>query len=156
MADDRNATPIPPEDERWREEQRRRRPLDEKDEKNEKEEEKSESGARDPLSTIVWALIFISAGLILLAGSTGLVNWEAYGGAWNAILFVAGLILLLEAALRLIMPEYRRSIGGTLILAFVLIGIGLSGFLGAQVIWPLVLIAIGVSFIVNALLRSRR
>jgi len=145
----------------WREQRARRR--GEKDEKEEKEEEekreekgeKEEKWTRDPLGGIIWALILIAAGLILLIQSLGIVEWELFGGAWTAIFLAAGLILLLEVALRLVIPAYRRPVSGTLVFAFILLGIGLGGFFGWNVTGAVVLIAIGVAIILGGLLRGR-
>ena len=135
-----------------------RRQHDEKEEKDEKDREKSEKDekfTRDPLSAIIWAIIFISAGVILLAGSMGWVDWERIGSAWQPILIVAGFLFLAEAAVRLIVPAFRRPILGTLIFAFFLLAVGLGGAFNWSVTWPLFLILIGVAIILGGLFKGR-
>ncbi len=133
--------------------------FDEKD--AEKREEKSpqeknwdEKWRRDPVSAVVWALIFIWAGFVLLVFNLGLVF---IGGvdAWSVILVGAGLIVLIEVAFRLAIPAYRRPITGSLVLAVIFIGIGLGSILGWNVVWPLVLVAIGIAIIARGLFRPR-
>ncbi len=153
-------------------EQRRDEKQDEKEEekRSEKQEKEGQSWEekwrRDPLGSIVWALILIWAGVVFLADNLGLLGglrrtgWgDGRGallaiGAWDVILMGAGIILLLEVAVRLAIPAYRRPVMGTLILAAVLIGIGLGNLFGWTVVGPLVLIAIGVGILLRG--SSRR
>lgn len=135
----------PQEPQRWN--------RDEKDEKSRGEK----SRGNDPLSSIVWAAIFVWAGLVLLADNLGMLGTIQIGEqmleAWNIILIGAGVIVLLEVVVRLAMPAYRRAITGSLIFAVILLAIGLGGAFGWNVIWPLILILIGVSILVGAMTR---
>jgi hypothetical protein len=74
---------------------------------------------------------------------------------WGLIFLGAGVILLLEVLLRLLIPAYRKPVTGTIILAFVFIGIGLGNVLRWEFIFALVLIAVGLSIIVGSLTRRR-
>lgn len=133
------------------------------DEKAEKEREKEEKDdltweekwRRDPLSAAVWALVLIWAGLVLLADNLDLFADVEWFSAWGLILTGAGVILLLEIAARLLMPDYRRPVGGNLIVAAVLLGLGLSNLVAAAIAWPLILIAIGVGLLLRGLIRTR-
>ncbi|NLE75660.1 MAG: hypothetical protein GX605_02760 [Chloroflexi bacterium] len=148
------------------------RPRDEKmekeEEKQEKEREKEEKSwdekwRQDPLGAVVWALILIWAGVVFLAETMGLlaslrtrgVQWESSVFArlepWWLVLVGAGLILLLEVAVRLLVPAYRRPVGGTLILAAVLLGIGFGNLFSWSLVLPLVLIAAGVGILLRGL-----
>ncbi len=133
------------------------RQMQEKDEKHEEKEEKNweEKWRRDPLSGIVWAGILIWAGLVLLVDNLGLLARFERLDAWAVIFIGAGLIVLLEVAIRLLVPAYRRAVTGTLILGFILIGIGLENLLSWNVIWPLILIALGVFILVRGLIWRR-
>ncbi|MBC7265138.1 MAG: hypothetical protein H5T64_12400 [Chloroflexi bacterium] len=127
-------------------------PRDEKEEeKRDEKEEKSweEKWRRDPLSAIAWACIFIWAGLVFLADNLGyLARFEPLH-AWSFIFIGAGAFVFLEAIARLLMPAYRRGITGSLIFAVILIAIGLQSLGGWSVIWPLVLIVIGVAMLLR-------
>ncbi len=145
--------------------------FDEKD--REKREEKSpqeksweEKYRRDPLSPIIWAGILIWAGVVLLAENLGLFATPSAGrilfgttavsiGAWPIIALGAGIILLIEIAIRLLVPDYRRPIGGTLFLAVIFIGSGLGGIFGVEITWPLILIVIGLLIIFRGFFRGR-
>jgi hypothetical protein len=119
-------------------------------EKEEKEEKRwDEKWRRDPLSAIVWAAILIWAGLVLLVDNLGLlVRFEGLD-TWAIIFLGAGLIVLLEVVVRLLVPDYRRPVMGSFIFALVLLGVGLGDLIGWNAIWPLVLIAIGVSILIR-------
>jgi len=121
--------------------------------KHEKEEMSwDEKWRRDPLNAAAWATILIWAGVVLLADNLGLfAAWEWFD-AWGLILTGAGLIVLLEAALRLLIPAYRRPIGGSLIWGAVLLGLGLGNLVGASIAWPLILIAIGLGLLLRGLI----
>jgi hypothetical protein len=132
----------------------------ERDEKEEKErhghEEKQEKEQpRDPLSSVLWALFLIIAGVILLAESQGWITWDQFGGLWNLFFFGIGVLLLLEAVLRLMLPAYRRPILGQVIAGIVLLAIGLGGMTGFQLTGPVILIGIGLAILLGGLFRGR-
>ncbi len=129
------------------------RPRDEKEE--EKKREKEEKGRSDSLNTLTWGAIFIWAGLVFLADNMGLLASlqarEPVPGffflrleAWALIFIGAGIIVLIEAAIRYLVPTYRRAVTGTVILGIVFLGIGLGNLTTWSIIWPLVLIALGI------------
>jgi len=152
-------------------------PDEKTEEKNEKELEKREEKSpeekyrRDPLGSIIWACILIWAGVVLLLNQLGYLdqiketlfsNRAAWTlgipgdfSVWGLIFLGAGVILLFEVLIRLFIPAYRKSVTGTIILAFVFIGIGLGNVLRWEFIFALVLIAIGLSIIVGSFTRRR-
>ena len=128
----------------------------EHEKEHEKEAEKSwdEKWRRDPLSAVVWAAILIWAGVALLAENMGLLVRFGRLDAWGLIFVGAGVIVLLEVVVRLLVPSYRRAVGGTLVFAVVLVGIGVGNLFGWEVTWPLILIAIGVSMLLRGFIRG--
>jgi hypothetical protein len=145
----------------------------EKDEKDEKELEKHEEKTveekwhRDPLGSMIWALILIWAGVVWLAWNFGIFENNAIlkqliTGPTNfqppfapLILVGAGILLLLEVVIRLIVPKYRRSVIGSIILAAVFIGLGLGNTISWGVVWPVIIIAIGLMFILQGIFRRK-
>jgi len=147
---------------------------DEKYEKQEKEEEKSveEKWRRDSLGSIVWALILIWAGFVFLASNTGILDTfndllASIGlqttelpfkvpflrlEAWSLIFAGAGVLLLAEVVIRLMIPSYRRPVLGTAIMAVIALGIGLGTW---GLILPLVLIIAGLAIILGAFFRPK-
>lgn len=130
---------------------------EEKREEKEEKEEKSwdEKWRRDPLNAVVWAAILIWAGLVLLGSNLGLLARFEAVEAWALIFLGAGLIVLLEVVVRLLVPDYRRPVGGSLIFAIILVAIGLGDLVGWELVGPLVLIMIGVSIVVRGFLWRR-
>jgi hypothetical protein len=139
-----------------------RKPQGARDKRGEKEEEKQEKSfdekwRRDPIDAAAWAVILIWGGLVLLAGNLGLFDrFEAVEG-WDLFFVGAGIILLLAALFVVLVPDYRRPVGGKVILGFVFLGIGLSSLVNWNwgVIVGLVVIAVGV-FLLLAGARRRQ
>jgi hypothetical protein len=129
-------------------------------EEEKREEEKQGQGwdekwRRDPVDAATWAIIFIWAGLVLLAENMGLLD-NLLGTrieAWSVGFIGAGLIVLLGVVVRVLVPAYRRPLMGGLIFGVILIGIGLGEVVGWVAIGPLILIAIGVSVLLRGILR---
>ena len=124
---------------------------------DEKQEEKwDEKWRRDPLSAIVWAAILIWAGVMLLIGNMGLLDDLTILGSrvepWSLGFLGAGMIVLLEVIVRLLVPSYRRGVGGTIVFAVILLGIGLGNLVSWMLIGPLILIGIGVSILIRGFL----
>ncbi len=144
--------------------------YDEKtEEKLEKEDEKQEEKHnQDPLSSLIWALILIWAGLVFLAANLGWLDQIKTAplgiegitidrlSTWSVIFLGAGVLVFLEALIRTFVPAYRSSTGGNFFLAAIFLGIGLGGIFGWNIVWPFVLIAMGLSALASALIRSRK
>jgi len=142
--------------------------MEKREEKAPEEKNWDEKWRRDPLSAVVWAAIFIWAGLVLLAETTGYLNtlnirgafapesrFLAGATAWSLIALGAGVIVIIEIIVRILVPAYRRPITGSLILAVILIGIGLGNLWNWDVVWPLILIILGLSILTRGLMRRR-
>jgi hypothetical protein len=133
---------------------------DEKDEeKSEKDHEKEEKGNweekwhHDPLSAARWAIILIWAGIALLANQLPFIAQIGWLDDWGLAFAGAGIIILIEAIVRVLVPAYRRSIGGILVLAAVFLGIGLGNLFGWEVTGAFILIAVGVGVLLRGLMR---
>jgi hypothetical protein len=132
------------------------RPRTEKEEKDEKDSGGwDEKWRRDPVDAAMWALILIWVGLVLLGANMGIFDRLDGVEAWAIGFFGAGVIVLLAAVFRLLVPAYRRPLAGNLIFAAVLIAVGLGSFVDWIIIVPLVLIAIGAGLLLTGLFRRR-
>jgi hypothetical protein len=145
----------------------------EKDEKDEKEvgkqEEKNveEKWRRDPLGSMIWALILIWAGAVWLAWNFGFLERYAFlkriltvendinPPIWRLILLGAGILIVIEILIRLFVPAYRRSVIGSVIFAAILIGAGLGSMIHWNIIWPVVIILVGVILILQGVFRKK-
>jgi hypothetical protein len=154
---------------KYRDNQNKEPMMDEKtQEKYEKEDEKrEEKHNRDPLSSMAWALILIWAGIVFLAENLGWLdqiqfqqfeyeNFTLTGvPTWSMIFLGAGVIIFFEAVIRTFVPVYRSSTGGNFFLAAIFLGIGLGSIFGWTIVWPFILIAMGLSALASALIRRR-
>jgi hypothetical protein len=124
---------------------------------DEKQGEKSwdEKWRRDPVNAAAWAIALIWAGLVLLAENLNLLANYGDPEPWWVILAGAGIIFVIEAVVRLLVPSYRRNVVGTFVLGVILLGIGLGNLFGANITWAAVLIAIGVAMLLRGLLGGR-
>ncbi len=111
-------------------------------------------GENDIIDTLGWAAVFIWAGLVLLTETKDFAATYSWWDGWAVFFTGAGTIVLLQTAVRLLAPRYRKSITGSLVFGLVLLGIGLGDLI--NVFWPFVLIAIGVIILIRALVRSQR
>jgi len=141
--------------------------YDEKEEKEEKEDEKEEKEEkswdekyrRDPLSAIVWAIILIWVGIVLLGENLGFLPGFDLGGrigmvgTWDLIFIGAGLLVLIEAVIRLLVPEYRRPVLGSVIFGVILLAIGLGDIISWGALWALALILLGASMLLRGFRR---
>ena len=144
--------------------ERRRNEKEEekKREKDEKEEEKrkgwGEKWRRDPISAVGWAAVLIWAALIILAEATGFAV-DSLGDWWEpwAVFFAGfGAIIILGTLYRYMIPEHRRPMTGSLILGFVLLGVGLGGILDSwDYVWVVILIAIALIILFHTFIRRK-
>ena len=110
-----------------------------------KDKTQHQRSPRDLVNTITWAACFVWAGLVLIPDKLNFITASTNWRAWSLIFAGAGVIVLLGLLVCRIWPKYYRPVGGRFILALVLLGIGLQGVVGWRIIWPIVLIAVGVS-----------
>jgi hypothetical protein len=149
-------------DEKMEEKEIQKREEKSAEEKSADEKTYEEKYRRDPLGTLIWAFILIWAGLVWLANNFGFLDRVRFRFAklpfdfplrtevWTIFFLGAGVILLIEVLIRLTVPEYRRPVMGTFILAIVFFGISLGNW---NLIWPLVLIVIGVSILLRGVFK---
>jgi fatty acid desaturase len=136
----------------------RRRNEKEEEKRHEKEDEKrqekqfDEKFRKDPVRGISLAIILIWGGIVALIGT--IITESSWWKGWSIFLVGTGIILLLKALIRL-RPEYRRPIGGTVIIGLVLLGVGLGDLVGWTYMWPVILIVIGAVLVGWVFLRRR-
>jgi hypothetical protein len=137
-------------------EQRKNEKEEEKREKeDEKRSEKSwdEKWRHNPVRAATMAIILIWGGIVALISVGDIVSISWWKG-WPVFLVGTGIILLVKAAIRM-MPEQRRSVGGTVIIGLILLGVGLGDLLSWVYVGPVFLILIGVVLIFGIFFRRR-
>ena len=136
-----------------------RRRNEKEEEKREKEDEKRsekewhEKWQHNPVRVVTLAAILIWGGIVALIDTANLVTYSWWEG-WPVFLIGTGVILLIKAAFRS-RPEYRRAVGGTVIIGLILIAVGLGDLISWSYGWPIILIAIGVIILLMALFRRK-
>ena len=131
----------------------------EKGEKTRGEKSWDEKWRRDPINAISWAAVFIWAGLGLLAGTTGYgPDTFSWWSTWAVILAGAGAIFIIAGLVRVAFPEHRRSIGGNLIVGFILLGVGIQEMTkwNWEVLGAFIFFAIALIIILSGVLRRRK
>jgi hypothetical protein len=105
---------------------------------------------RDPAGRAMGGLVLIWLGVIFFIVQNGMfgVTWA---NMWGAFLMGLGGLLVLQALVRLVLPDYRRGVFGLVIGGMVLIAIGTIPFGGADWArwWPLALIALGIALLIQ-------
>jgi hypothetical protein len=151
-------------DEKFNEKEMQKQEEKSAEEKTAYEKSYEEKYRRDPLGTLIWAIILIWAGLVWLANNFGLLDQIRFRFSklpveipfktevWTIFFLGAGVILLIEVLIRLTVPEYRRPVLGTFILAVIFFGIGIGNW---GLIWPLVLIVIGAVILLRGVFGQR-
>jgi hypothetical protein len=104
---------------------------------------------------VTWAFILIWAGIVFLAEHMGWVASYTWWNTWGVILGGAGVILVIRGIIRLASSDPLMRRNGSLILGLIFIGICLGMITSWSIIWPLVLIAVGLIIIIQSLLFRR-
>jgi len=118
----------------------------------ERGEHVGEKWRRDPFSAIFFGLIVLTAGILFLLATQGYIYW---GDWWAYFLLCLGAILIIETFVRWTVPAYRKPGAGRIIIGLVLIVIGAAS-LTTQIIWPWIIILLGIAIILFGLTRVRR
>ncbi len=124
---------------------------------------------QDWLSAVTWAVILIWAGVAWLGNNLGwldaiksqlvdtnfLMSFNFLNlPVWTVVVLGAGIIVLIEAIIRLIVPALRKKLNGALWGSAILLGIGLSNIFGWDRVWPIFLIVLGLVALGSAFLRK--
>ena len=111
--------------------------------------------AGDPLNWFTGALILIWAGFVLMFKNLGEVLGVEPENASAWILTGVGVLLWIEAFLRLAIPKYRRSVGERVIMGMIFVIVGL-GEVVEMSLWPLLLVGLGIAMMLGFFSVPRR
>jgi hypothetical protein len=107
---------------------------------------------------LTWSLVLVWVGSVLLVENLGYLAsitlspvslpWAMpiRATVWRLLLIGTGGLLALGVVMRLLIPRFRDDVLGNLILVIVCVALGL-GYV--NLIWPLILIAIGIALLVK-------
>ncbi len=102
----------------------------------------------DRLSQFTWGAMVLWAGIVFLLSDYS-ATAATFADEWAWIFGGAGALLLAEVGARLMIPELRAKPGGRLVLGVVFLMLGLGMNFGFSTLWPVILIAIGASLLIN-------
>ncbi len=104
----------------------------------------------DALNSSICAAVLIGAGFVfLIAGKLGYSDEQG----WSLFFPGAAVLVLLEVIVRLRFPAYRKGLFGSLVCAGILLGLGTGSW---TYVLPFILIAVGISIIRSARVKSQR
>lgn len=107
---------------------------------------------RDSLPGLYAGLILVLLGIVFFLSSQA---WIGKGDWWKYFIIGLGSLFLIEVLVRYLQPTYRRLKFGKLVAGLILVSIGFASLTGIGNWWPLILIAIGLAMLLNALFRRR-
>ena len=107
----------------------------------------------DRLDSIGWAAIFFWGALVILAEATGFADGFMWWHGWSVFFTGAGIIVLFEALVRLLIPAYHQRMIACLIFGVILLNMGVGGLGGW--FWALALIVIGSTILRRVFVHER-
>lgn|SRR5574341_33026 len=107
----------------------------------------------DTLRRLMWASFLVMVGLILLANSAGILPTFRGAEPIHWIMVGGGALLLLDAFIRAISPDFANPDTGHWFLGTILLVVGASAVFGVSgaLIWPAALILLGVGMLARSI-----
>jgi hypothetical protein len=102
-----------------------------------------------------WAGAFIWAGIVLLADNIDALPEVEGANTWSWILTGAGVYALVLNVWRTVSPREPGPDGGDLFWTGVLLVLGLAGFFGFDIAFPVILIVLGIVLVLRAFVPRR-
>ena len=104
------------------------------------------------LEAIYWGGVLLWAGLVVIAESFGVLPQVAKGDVWSWIFLGAGLYGFLGIYLRVILSQYSSPTWWDYVWSSFVLAVGIGGFYGVDLFWPLVLIIAAIALLGSAFL----
>jgi len=149
-----------PPDRRRDEKQDEKQGEKEREKKQEKGQGMDEKYRRNPVGFVAWALVIIWFGVTMLLQNLDVFGMDNEDLQWAVFFWGGGAIFLAAAILRLLIPQWRRPVVGSLIWGAVWVAVGFGFWKGWEdniweIIVPIVIIAVGVGILVSRLTPRR-
>jgi len=107
----------------------------------------------DRLDSFGWAALFLWGALVVVATYTDFRSDYDWWDGWGVFFVGAGVIVLVEASIRIVTPGYRSKWGWTLFWGSAFLAIGLGG-LGHNAWYALPLVVIAIVILKDVFTRS--
>jgi len=102
-------------------------------------------------SGILGGLILLVLGISFLLANQQVIGWDIW---WQYFLVGLGTVFLIDAAIQYF-RDHRPFFHGKVIAGIILIGIGVVFLAGVTVLWPVIIIVVGLAILLGGLLRRR-
>jgi hypothetical protein len=112
-----------------------------------------EKAQRKRLETFWWAVVFIWAGIVLIADYLGVLPEIREAGPWSWIFLGAGVLGLIGALIRAASRDLPKPTGSDYFWSALFLIIGAAGFFGSEIAFPIALMVIGVAILANVFFR---
>jgi hypothetical protein len=107
----------------------------------------------DRFDALAWAALFLWAAVLMVVASTGVADARVWWDGWSLFFTGAGVIVITKVVARTYSPARRRYETPSVIFGTILMAIGLGGYVGAGLFWPVVLAIIAGSILFRTLRR---
>ena len=108
---------------------------------------------RKRLEGFWWAAVLIWSGLVFVADYFGFLPEIGGANAWSWIFLGAGTLGFIFAISRVVATDLPRPSGWDYFWSALFLVIGVTGFFGEGIAFPLVILIVGVAILANALFR---
>jgi hypothetical protein len=127
-------------------------PMDNRDYRHPHKEGRHEGRFNDPMRSLFWGLLLILLGALFFATTQ---NWLSWDNWWRLFLVGLGVIFIIDALVRYLIPGARFGIFGRVIAGIILIVVGSAFYYRMETWWPLILVVIGVALLVRYIVYRR-
>ncbi len=104
------------------------------------------------ISGIFGGMVLLLLGTFLLLANQGVITWDRW---WQYFIVGLGGVFIIEWLVRYLVGE-RPVRNGRLIAGVILVGVGAIFLTGITVMWPAILIVVGLIVLASSILRNRK
>ena len=108
-------------------------------------EEFYKSGKGDAVG---WAIIFIWAAIVYALGLSGFTDSYSWWNGWSVFFTGFGVIVIIQSIIHVLAKQRNKAIGG-FIFGFILLIIGLGGFIDTSWALPIFLVIIAILILIG-------
>jgi len=108
-------------------------------------EEFYKSGKGDAVG---WAIIFIWGAIVYALGLSGFTDSYSWWNGWSVFFTGFGVIVIIQSIMHVLAKQKNKAVG-SFIFGFILVVIGLGGFIDTSWAWAVFLIMIAVLILIG-------
>lgn len=100
---------------------------------------------------ILGGLILLALGILLFLANQNIIGWDIW---WQYFLVGLGAAFLIDCAVHYFW-NHQSFLQGRLIAGIILAGIGIAFLAGISMLWPVIIIVVGLVILIGGLVRRR-